>query len=207
MTKGVSYAAKAKRARPAPAPYKLYIHSVVGEEDKAAVEQGAWHKIQQGLIHSWYSLPKEEKAKINIRKTYSNKRCGVIIPEDNTSSLWARGVIKGLKIPNISVWDELSYRMSLVTTFVPSSVHTYGAEKVLKGAFSGHGIPERLVIKSEIPVGEKGFLIRFLVPHEVLDSLKSLGSLNTGIHQLKLKFPKSQDVRNLAKQLLGLSSG
>ena len=197
--------AAATRNRGTAEPHKLFVHSIVDGDEKAPLEPEMWIRIKTRLLATWFDMEPIMKAKIRIKETYQGRNCGTVVPADEVSSQWARDVIVKAGGGTVSVWDQSSYKMTLITTHVTEEVKSFGAAKVIKSALDLKGIKTTLFVKSEIFTG-KGYIIRYLVQNEAVDKIKAIGCrICTGLLDLELRLPKSHEIRELEAQTSGLT--
>ena len=152
------------------------------------------------MLATWFDMEPIMKAKIRIKETYQGCNCGTVVPVDKVSSQWERDVIVNVGDSSVSIWDQSSYKMTLITTHVTEEVKSFGAAKVIKSALDLKGIKTTLFVKSEIFTG-KGYIIRYLVQNEEVDKIKAIGCrICTGLLDLDLRLPKSHEIRELKAQ-------
>ena len=185
--------------------HKFFVHSIVDVDEKAPLDPEMWTSIKTRLLATWFDMEPIMKAKIRIKETYQGRNCGTVVPADEVSSQWERDVIVNVGDGSVSVWDQASYKMTLITTHVTEEVKSFGAAKVIKSALDLKGIKTTLFVKSEIFTG-KGYIIRYLVQNEEVDKIKAIGCrIFTGLLDLELRLPKSHEIRELEAQTSGLT--
>ena len=185
---GLSYAAAAGSARSAE-PWKLYIHSVVGDNETAPLDKAIWTKIHTRIMNAWFATPQVDRKKIKIDKSIRTTTGAIVIPEDEHSRNWVTRTIESGGFKNIKVWNRENYGRTVGTIRITKDLEKYGIEKVLTVALDDAGLKSDFILKPAVYPDEEHAIIRILVPEKTAEQIVGLGGMiRAGPHKLQFRF-------------------